>query len=162
MLYKLQITPSVGKRWIYTVEKPLARIGRTPHCEVVINDPLVSREHCLLQLMSEGLFLEDLHSANGTLVNEQRITRVLLHPGDKIRLGLSEIVLEQIPEREAVLPAPPAQTQDPGLRQSDPRAARRPQAAEPEKAEKPWPKKSSGAKPRDLLWRNRRRASRRP
>ena len=79
----------------------MARIGRTPHCEVVINDPLVSREHCLLQLKPEGLFLEDLHSANGTLVNEQRITRVLLHPGDKIRLGLSEIILEQIPEKEA-------------------------------------------------------------
>ena len=113
MSYQLQITPSVGKRWIYAMEKPLARIGRTPHCEVVINDPLVSREHCLLQLKPEGLFLEDLNSANGTLVNDQRITRVLLHPGDKIRLGLSEIILEQIPEKEAVLPASPAQPPDP-------------------------------------------------
>ncbi len=148
MPYQLQITPSVGKRWVYTVEKPLARIGRTPHCEVVINDPLVSREHCLLQLMPEGLFLEDLHSANGTLVNEQRITRVLLHPGDKIRLGLSEIILEQIPDKEEVLPTPPAQPQDLEIRESDQGAAELPKEDEPEKPQKPTPEKSPGPKPK--------------
>ncbi|HSO71535.1 MAG TPA: FHA domain-containing protein, partial [Thermodesulfobacteriota bacterium] len=147
MSYQLQITPSVGKRWIYTVENPSARIGRTPHCEVVINDPLVSREHCLLDLKPEGLYLEDLHSANGTLVNEQRITRVLLHPGDKIRLGLSEIILEQIPEKGDVLPARPAQLPDPGLKPSDQGGAERPKEVEPEKSKKPVPEKSPGGKP---------------
>jgi hypothetical protein len=29
MPYQLQITPAVGKRWIYAIENPLARIGRT-------------------------------------------------------------------------------------------------------------------------------------
>ncbi len=148
MPYQLQITPSVGKRWIYAIENPMARIGRTPHCEVVINDPLVSREHCLLQLMPEGLFLEDLHSANGTLVNEQRITRVLLHPGDKIRLGLSEITLEQIPEKKQVLPAQPAQPPDPGLKQPERGAAEPPKEVEPEKSKKTLPEKSPGAKPK--------------
>ena len=144
MAYQLQITPSVGKRWTYALEKPLAKIGRTPHCDVVIKDPLVSREHCLLQLKSEGLFLEDLNSANGTLVNEQRITRVLLHPGDKIRLGLSEIVLEQIPEKKRSLPAPPVQPPSPGLSRSDRGEAEPPRAAEPEKPKKTLPEKSPG------------------
>ncbi len=76
MAYQLQITPSVGKRWTYVLEKTLVKIGRTNHCEVVINDQLVSREHCQLQLKSEGLFLEDLNSVNGTLVNESAH-----HPG---------------------------------------------------------------------------------
>jgi adenylate cyclase len=148
MPYQLQITPSVGKRWIYALEKPLARIGRTPHCEVVINDPLVSREHCQLKLTPEGLFLEDLNSANGTLVNEQRITQVLLHPGDKIRLGLSEIILGQIPEKEEVLPAPPALPPDPGLKQTGQGAAEPPREAEPEKPKKNLPEKSPGTKPK--------------
>ena len=100
MAYQLLITPSVGKRWTYVLEKTLVKIGRTNHCEVVINDQLVSREHCQLQLKSEGLFLEDLNSVNGTLVNNKLITRVLLHPGDKIRLGLSDILLEQVREKE--------------------------------------------------------------
>jgi adenylate cyclase len=148
MPFQLQITPSVGKRWIYAVEKPVARIGRTPHCEVVINDPLVSREHCQLQLKPEGLFLEDLHSANGTLVNEQRITRVLLHPGDKIRLGLSEIVLEQIPEKEKVLPTPPASPPDPVLSQNGQGEGEPPRMAEPEKPRRPLPDKSPVPKPK--------------
>jgi adenylate cyclase len=100
MIYQLQIIPSVGKRWIFPLEKPLTKIGRAPHCDLVVNDPLVSREHCLLQVKGEEVILEDLNSANGTLVNEQRATRIVLQPGDKIRLGLSEMVLEAVPEGE--------------------------------------------------------------
>ncbi|MCU0578915.1 MAG: FHA domain-containing protein [Desulfobacterota bacterium] len=106
MTYQLQITPSVGRRWTCKLEKPLTKIGRAAHCEVVLNDPLVSREHALLQITAEGPRLEDLNSANGTLVNDQRITRIALHPGDKVRLGLSELVLELIPEKMAA-PSPP-------------------------------------------------------
>jgi class 3 adenylate cyclase/pSer/pThr/pTyr-binding forkhead associated (FHA) protein len=100
MAYQFQIIPSVGKRSIFTVEKPLIKIGRTPHCDLVINDPLVSREHALLQVKAGEITLEDLNSANGTLVNDQRITRIVLRPGDKIRLGLSEMVLEALPDQE--------------------------------------------------------------
>ena len=114
MAFQLQITPSVGKRWTYTLDKALVRIGRANHCEVVINDQLVSREHCQLQLMSEGLFLEDLKSVNGTLLNGQRITRVLLHPGDRIRVGVSDILVEQIRDKERDKEtAPPTQATKP-------------------------------------------------
>jgi class 3 adenylate cyclase len=105
MPYELRITPSAGKRGTYAVEKPLIKIGRSPHCDVVIDDPLVSREHCQLLLKPEGVFIEDLSSANGTLVNEQRIAQVRLSAGDKVRLGLSDIVLV---ETAAARPEPPA------------------------------------------------------
>ena len=114
MPYELQITPSVGKRWVYVVEKPLVKIGRSPHCDVPIDDPLVSREHCLVQLKSGEPFVEDLLSANGTLVNDQRITQAPLQSGDKIRLGLSEIVFVQISHAEPWLLPRPAQREEPG------------------------------------------------
>jgi adenylate cyclase len=107
MAYQLQITPSVGKRWLYALDKPLIKIGRAVHCDVVLHDQLVSREHCLLQLKSEGPFLEDLNSFNGTFLNEQRITRTALKPGDKIRLGFSELVLEAVQVEESI-PAVPS------------------------------------------------------
>jgi adenylate cyclase len=109
MSYQLQITPSVGKRYQYALEKSLIKIGRAVHCDVVLNDQLVSREHCQLQLKSDGPFLEDLNSFNGTFVNEQRISRTTLNPGDKIRLGFSEIILEEVRVEEkasAPVPAP--------------------------------------------------------
>jgi adenylate cyclase len=109
MSLRLRITPSVGKKWDYTPAKPLIKIGRATHCDVVINDVLVSREHCRMQLLPEGWVLEDLNSANGTLVNGKRITRTVLHPGDKIRLGLSEILIEEFPEEKG-LPQPPPTT----------------------------------------------------
>ena len=147
MYYQLQIVPSVGKRWTQVLEKPLVKIGRTPHCEVVINDPLVSREHCLLQLKPEGLFLEDLHSANGTLLNDKRVTRVLLHPGDKIRLGLSEILIEEVPDKEAVTSAPVDQPPKPGFRKSDQGGAEPLRDAEPQQPKKSPPEKLPAPKP---------------
>ncbi len=146
MAYQLLITPSVGKRWTYVLEKTLVKIGRTNHCEVVINDQLVSREHCQLQLKSEGLFLEDLNSVNGTLVNNQRITRVLLHPGDKIRLGLSDILLEGYQEKETAPstqftkpkePRPePAKKPEPGISiEKKPERIREPAPLQPKRSE---------------------------
>ena len=98
-MFTLEITPSVGKKWTYAIEKPLIRIGRAAHCEVVISDPLVSREHCLLNLKKEGTLLEDLNSANGTFLNDQRITQVMVKPGDKIRLGLSDMLFLSAPDK---------------------------------------------------------------
>ncbi|MBI5586289.1 MAG: FHA domain-containing protein [Deltaproteobacteria bacterium] len=124
----------------------MTKIGRAPHCEVVLNDPLVSREHALLQNRPEGIVLEDLNSANGTLVNDQRITKVSLHPGDKLRLGLSEILLEQIPEEE-VLRVPPVQTPDQGLRPGVREAVAEPRQAEPEKPKITQPAPAPETKP---------------
>ena len=141
MVYQLHISPSVGKRWTYAVELPLIKIGRAPHCELVIDDPLVSREHCLLQMKSEAPFLEDLNSANGTLVNEQRITQARLKVGDKIRLGLSEILVDTIPEPDSG-----------GLRGAQPERAEKPEPARPEntatgKPRKPEPAAEPAAAP---------------
>jgi adenylate cyclase len=123
MAYQLQITPSVGTSRVHALDKPLTKIGRAVHCDVVIQDQLVSREHCLLQIKSEGIFLEDLNSFNGTFCNEERITRSRLKQGDRIRLGLSEIVLEEIPEEKAIPaalpPEPPASARS-AFRESPP------------------------------------------
>ncbi|MEW6185799.1 MAG: adenylate/guanylate cyclase domain-containing protein [Thermodesulfobacteriota bacterium] len=102
MSFQLHIIPSVGKRWSYPLDKPLIKIGRAVHCDVVIPDVLVSREHCQIQVKPEGLFLEDLNSVNGTLVNGQRITRVQIKPRDRIRVGLSEMAVEKIQEEKGV------------------------------------------------------------
>ena len=48
----------------------------------------VSRKHCRLALENGAVYLEDLGSANGTYVNNQRINaKTQLKPGDEIGLG---------------------------------------------------------------------------
>ncbi|MCS5626583.1 MAG: FHA domain-containing protein, partial [Planctomycetes bacterium] len=61
--------------------------GRDLGAEVVIPDGRVSRHHASLSLEDSGLWIEDLHSQNGTLVNDEKAQRALLQDGDAISLG---------------------------------------------------------------------------
>ncbi|MDO8863507.1 FHA domain-containing protein [Haliea sp. E1-2-M8] len=49
------------------------RVGRTDDCEITIADPRVSRNHAVLRVEDNKLLLEDMGSANGTLVNGLRL-----------------------------------------------------------------------------------------
>jgi ABC-type multidrug transport system ATPase subunit len=60
-------------------------VGRVGNCGLVIDSPLISREHARLVPTPEGVRLEDLRSTNGTFVNGQRVVGpVLLRPGDRV------------------------------------------------------------------------------
>jgi hypothetical protein len=65
-------------------------IGRAPSCDLIIDDPGVSRQHCVIERRgAEDFFLLDLGSANGTSLSEQRIglDGVRLNDRDIFRLG---------------------------------------------------------------------------
>jgi pSer/pThr/pTyr-binding forkhead associated (FHA) protein len=68
--------------------------GRGPECHVRPNSELVSRQHCLLRVRNDGhLSVRDLGSANGTLVNGDRVLGEReLNDGDKLQVG--PVVLE--------------------------------------------------------------------
>jgi HD-GYP domain-containing protein (c-di-GMP phosphodiesterase class II) len=61
--------------------------GRLHACDVQLEDEAVSRRHCTLQASDEGCIVTDLQSANGTFVNERRVSAAELQPGDKLRVG---------------------------------------------------------------------------
>ena len=60
--------------------------GRADDCDVVVDDPNVSRHHASALLLNGLVMLVDLNSSNGTLVNELPISRIFLSDGDEIRL----------------------------------------------------------------------------
>lgn len=62
-------------------------IGRLPSCNLVLEDPQVSRRHALIRSIENKYFIEDLGSSNGTLVNEQPIKQVELCDGDLVQIG---------------------------------------------------------------------------
>jgi pSer/pThr/pTyr-binding forkhead associated (FHA) protein len=63
------------------------RIGREAGNDLIIPDPTVSRRHARIVPEGSMLVLYDEGSTNGTFVNEQRITRQPLQPGDIVRFG---------------------------------------------------------------------------
>ncbi|MEO8380226.1 MAG: SpoIIE family protein phosphatase [Acidobacteriota bacterium] len=70
-------------------------IGRASDCSIPIKDRYLSRKHAELIAVGSGWMLKDLGSANGTYLNGARVERnELLKPGDRIRLGDTEIVFE--------------------------------------------------------------------
>ncbi|HJQ37577.1 MAG TPA: FHA domain-containing serine/threonine-protein kinase [Thermoanaerobaculia bacterium] len=62
-------------------------VGRDRACAIVLSHPAVSRRHARITLSGTAPLLEDLQSANGTYVNNTRVDRVVLKPGDIVRFG---------------------------------------------------------------------------
>jgi putative nucleotidyltransferase with HDIG domain len=79
--------------------------GRLKTCDVQLSDESVSRRHCTVQALEAKCVVADLQSANGTFVNEQRVTNADLNPGDTLRLGA--VVIELV---SAATTAPPTVT----------------------------------------------------
>jgi two-component system cell cycle response regulator len=67
-------------------------LGRGTNADLRIRGQGISRQHCRLTTTKEAVVLEDLGSTNGTYVNGARITRQVLHDGDKIQVGNSIIL----------------------------------------------------------------------
>jgi pSer/pThr/pTyr-binding forkhead associated (FHA) protein len=71
-------------------------LGRATRADFVVDAALVSRFHCRFTVRSDGVLeLEDLESTNGTFVNDERVTRLLLKPGDRVRAGRVELLVSQ-------------------------------------------------------------------
>ncbi len=72
---------------------PEVVIGRSPDCQIAIEDPLVSRRHARILLSERGAALEDLGSRNGLALNGEAVRGAMaLADGDRIRIGTQELV----------------------------------------------------------------------
>jgi hypothetical protein len=59
------------------------------------DDEFASSRHARIEPRSDGVWVEDLGSTNGTFVNGERITAERLKPGDVVRIGQTELRLER-------------------------------------------------------------------
>lgn len=76
----------------YPVTAPATILGRERASGVIsINDPNISRKHAEIALRGNGWIITDLHSTNGTLVNNTEIIEQPLRDGDLITLGLTNL-----------------------------------------------------------------------
>lgn len=66
-------------------------IGRQNECEIVLEDPQISRRHAEIIRDSSGWAILDLQSTNGTSLNGERISQRHLRDGDIITVGTTTI-----------------------------------------------------------------------
>jgi hypothetical protein len=62
-------------------------IGRSPDCEIFLDDVTVSRKHAVLTQRDGKFVIEDLGSLNGTFLNRHRIETAELNDGDELQIG---------------------------------------------------------------------------
>lgn len=89
-------------------------IGRSESADVQVQDPLMSRIHCKLQMGAE-LFVLDCGSSNGTLVRGRRVPsneRAQISVGDTIEVGSTVVIVQ--PEFARGTPPRPTATEPPG------------------------------------------------
>jgi transcriptional regulator with GAF, ATPase, and Fis domain len=72
---------------LFTLDSEEVTIGRDPANQICLNDPLVSRRHCVLRESVDNYVLQDLDSSNGTTINDVPIRTRKLVQGDRIKIG---------------------------------------------------------------------------
>jgi pSer/pThr/pTyr-binding forkhead associated (FHA) protein len=71
----------------FTLDGERTTIGRSPDCEIFLDDVTVSRKHAVIERTANELRIEDLGSLNGTFLNRKRIDNGPLSDGDELQIG---------------------------------------------------------------------------
>jgi predicted component of type VI protein secretion system/ribosomal protein S27AE len=82
--------PQIGHT--FPLNKARSVIGRKG-ADVALNDPEVSRHHCLLEVREGFVNLRDLDSTNGTFFEDERVRAAMLQHGAEFRVGSSTLRL---------------------------------------------------------------------
>jgi hypothetical protein len=75
--------------------KQVINIGRRSTNDLVLDDPMVSRDHVQLRADNGRFYLFDLGSKAGTTINNFPASNVALKPGDVIQIGQTKMIYNQ-------------------------------------------------------------------
>lgn len=89
-VFVLAITSGPANGEVFRLTKPRVVIGRKG-ADIPLNDPEISRHHCLLEVRGKFINLKDLDSTNGTFYDEERVRAAMLQDGSEFRIGESRI-----------------------------------------------------------------------
>lgn len=110
---RLLKTNGAGEPEVLELNLGVNHFGRDPENHFPVNHATVSARHAELILTADGVLLRDLDSTNGTFINDAVVKQAVLQPGQKLRFGDVEFVVDStdvriaIPEIERPVPAPP-------------------------------------------------------
>lgn len=79
-----------GSQYLLTKEKTI--LGRGSGCDIVIDDPGISRKHLEIDVTPNGVIARDLGSTNGTYVEGHQVPAATLLDGNTITIGRTRIL----------------------------------------------------------------------
>ncbi|MFO7155311.1 MAG: FHA domain-containing protein [Pseudomonadota bacterium] len=103
--FRLRIATADAERFVDLREGSLV-VGRSAASDIVLDDPAASRQHLRVQVSREAVAVEDLGSRNGSLLEGDPLAkRVVWIPGQRLAIGSTTLVLEEIPPTGGGSPA---------------------------------------------------------
>ena len=69
----------------------ITTMGKSDACDLVFEDPRMSRRHAAVRIEDMRFEISDLKSTNGTFVDGRKIEKCFLKDGDSIRVGETEL-----------------------------------------------------------------------
>jgi pSer/pThr/pTyr-binding forkhead associated (FHA) protein len=76
----------------FALERERTTIGRSPDCDIFLDDVTVSRRHAVALKQGEAFVIEDQGSLNGTFLNRRRIESAELSDDDELQIGKYRLV----------------------------------------------------------------------
>jgi pSer/pThr/pTyr-binding forkhead associated (FHA) protein len=123
MKLSLVVTQGTQQGKAIPITKAEFVIGRDAKCHLRPASQHVSKRHCVLRIRDERVFVEDLKSTNGTVINDEPLTGEReVHDGDHLKIGPLDFLLRleaqaerpthveqqtQVPGKPAQAPAKP-------------------------------------------------------
>lgn len=90
----------------FVFDKDVIIVGRDPECDVVLENTGVSRHHVKFELCPSGFYsVTDMESANGTLFNDQPLTKDYIYnnAGDIVQIGKFTLWVSREPDRRYMM-----------------------------------------------------------
>ncbi len=88
----------------YELSETSILVGRSESCDIQITEGHPSREHARVAERDGAVLVQDLHSTNGTFVNNQKIaTSAVLSVGDVVKFGDESFSVQSLTEPEATV-----------------------------------------------------------
>ena len=88
--------PQVGN--VFRLSADSLTIGRSPQCDIFLNDMTVSRMHATLRRTPAGYEIVDADSFNGLWVNNLNVKDAVLKDGDVVQIGTFCLVYQATPQ----------------------------------------------------------------
>jgi uncharacterized RDD family membrane protein YckC len=93
---KLIVNPTASnRREIPLTRTTILTIGRDPSNDLVLPDAMVSRRHAVVEHRGRQFYLRDCSSANGSVVNGDRVTERALRDGDLVAIGSMRLLYRE-------------------------------------------------------------------
>lgn len=97
MKISLAVIKGARAGYIYHLEKPYVLIGRGK-VDLIIPDKEISRKHVAVEVRNDKIFLRDLGSTNGTLINNEKVSITEITDQVEFKIGQTTLMLITTPK----------------------------------------------------------------